>query len=104
LGITLHLSWVGLAKADDTNPVGSFCEAQNVDTVSHKTQSYVPSLRVLPAIVHGEHSGVEAEVCGSLEAKTSQPQVAFVLGLVEGDPHRADCMHKQMAALNWAEA
>jgi hypothetical protein len=71
LGITLDLSWVGLAEADDTNPVGSFCEAQNVNSVSKKTQSYVPSLGVLLAIVHDEHSRVEAEVCCSLEAKTS---------------------------------
>jgi hypothetical protein len=71
LGITLHLSWVGLAEADDTNTVGSFCEAKNVDSVSKKTQSYVPSLGVLLAIVHSEHSGVEAEVRGSLEAKTT---------------------------------
>jgi hypothetical protein len=71
LGITLHLSWVGLAEADDANPFGSFCEAQNVNSVSKKTQSDVSSLGVLLAIVHDEHSGVEAEVGGSLKAKTS---------------------------------
>ena len=99
MGITLHLSWVGLTEADDTDPVVGLSEAQDVNSISEKTQGHVSGFRIFPAIVHGEDRGLEAEVSGRLEAQPTETQVPLVLGWVEGDPHGADCMHKKLAAL-----
>jgi hypothetical protein len=72
LGITLHLSRVGLAEADDTDPVVGLSEAQDVDSISEKTQGDVSGFRVLLSIVYGKDRSVEAQVGGPLEAQPAK--------------------------------
>jgi hypothetical protein len=53
-GITLHLSWVGFAEADDPDAVECLRKAKNMDTVSKQAQCDIPRLWELLSIVNGE--------------------------------------------------
>ena len=52
--------------------------------------------RVLFAFIDGEEGGVKSEIGCLLEGDSAQPNIAFVLGWIEGDTHGSDCTHKKM--------
>ena len=85
---------VGFSEADDANSIIRLGEAQDVHSITEKTECDGACFGIFLAIIFSEDCGMKIKVRSAFKRKPSKTDVALVLGRIEGDSHEAECMYK----------